>query len=119
MIKSGSIKVNWGKGVQEEITHNTPKDIMHDIAERTLMMTFPTIPELTGKMKQTSLAHGVQGSNMNYTIGSYTNYASYVYVMPKKTNWTTPGTNAYWFNEVWVKHGKSIVREAVERNKLK
>ena len=119
MIKSESIKVNWIKGVQEEITHNTPDKIMYDIAENTLAITYPTIPELTGKMKQTSLAHGVKGSNLNYTIGSYTNYASYVYVMSKKTNWTTPGTNAYWFNEVWVKHSKSIVSEAVERNKLK
>lgn len=119
MIQKASINVKWNKGVQEEITHNTPSKIMYDVAENTLAMTFPTIPELTGKMKQSSLAHGVKGSGLNYTIGSYTNYASYVYVMPKKTNWTTPGTNAYWFNEAWLKYGKSIVSEAAERNKLK
>lgn len=119
MIKTGSIRVKWNKGVKEEITHNTPSKIMQDVAEITLNTTFPTIPELTGKMRQTSMAHGVKGSGLDYTIGSYTNYASIVYVKPKSTNWTTPGTNAYWFNEVWVKKGKAITSEAVERNKLK
>ena len=92
---------------------------MYDISRETLYLVYPTIPERTGKMKQSSLARGVQGGNKNYKIGSYTDYASYVYVMPEKTHWTTPGTNARWFSEYWQNHGKSIANSVIERNKLK
>ena len=119
MIDSVKIELIWEKGAYDKITQEVPDKIMYDIAENTLAMVYPTIPERTGKMKRSTLAAGVQGSNLHYKIGSYTDYAAYVYVMPEKTNWTTPGTNAYWFRETWIKHGKSIMQESIERNKLK
>ena len=113
------VTVKWNPGVYDKLTKGTPDRIMYDIAAKTLLMVFPTIPERTGKMKQSSLARGVQGSNLNYHIGSYTDYASYVYEMPDRTHWTTPGTNAEWFIRTWQKSGKSIVADAIGRNKLK
>lgn len=119
MIDSVNIELKWIKGAKEKLTNETPDRIMHDIARISLDMTMPTIPERTGKMKRTTLARGVQGGNMNYKIGSYTDYASHVYVMPDKTHWTTPGTQSYWFREVIQKNIKNIMQQAVERNQLK
>lgn len=119
MIQTADVKVVWKKGAYDKITKEIPDNIMYGIARETLDLTEPTIPTRTGKMKQTSLAKGVQGGNGNYRIGSYTDYAAYVYVMPQSTSWTTPGTNAQWFNKVWQTSGKSIVDTVVERNKLK
>lgn len=119
MIDSVNVQVIWEKGAYDKITKEIPDKIVHDIARITLDMTTPTIPERTGKMKRSTLARGVQGGNSNYKIGSYTDYAAYVYVMPEKTHWTTPGTNAYWFREVVQKNIHNIMEQAVERNKLK
>lgn len=119
MIENVDVQVIWEKGAYEKLTKEVPDKIVFDIARETLDLTMPTIPERTGKMKGTTLSRGVQGGNKNYKIGSYTDYAAYVYVMPEKTQWTTPGTNAYWFNQMWQKNGKSIMNSVVERNKLK
>lgn len=119
MIDSVNIQVLWEKGAYDKITKEVPDKVVYEIAETTLNLSFPIMPERTGKMKRTSLARGVQGGNGNYKIGSYTNYASYVYVMPENTHWTTPGTEAYWFRNTWQKYGKSIMQEAVERNEPK
>ena len=119
MIESVNVQVLWEKGAYNKITQEVPDKIVYETARETLDLVYPTIPENTGKMKRSSLARGVQGSNKNYRIGSYTDYASYVYVMPPKTHWTTPGTNAYWFSDYWKKHGKTIFNSVVERNKLK
>jgi hypothetical protein len=119
MIEEVNVQVIWKKGAYDKITKEVPDRIVYEVARETLDLVMPTIPENTGKMKRTTLARGVQGSNKNYKIGSYTDYAAYVYVMPEKTQWTTPGTNAYWFNQMWQKNGKSIMNSVVERNKLK
>lgn len=112
--------IKWEPGALEKLTKTTPDKIMYQIARTTLDLVMPTIPERTGKMKKTSLSRGVTGSNGHYRIGSYTKYAKYVYVMDnKRTNWTTPGTNSYWFREYWLKHGKGIAAMVVEENKLK
>ena len=119
MIDKVNIELIWEKGAKENLTHDTPDKIMRDVARISLDMTYPEIPELTGRMKKSSLARGVQGGNMNYKIGSYTDYAAYVYVMPRKTRWTTPGTQSYWFRNVIQKNINNIMQQAVERNKLK
>ena len=71
----------------------------------------------TGRMRETSKAKGVQGSDREYWIGSYTDYAAYVYNMGPNTKWTTPGTNGYWFKECWQKNGNSILSTVLERVK--
>jgi hypothetical protein len=39
--------------------------------------------------------------------------------MPESTNWTTPGTDSQWYKKYWEKHKTMIVKNALERNKLK
>lgn len=115
MIEEVTFNVKWLPGMEDKILKEIPDKIIYDIARTTLDLTIPIIPERTGKMKGTSLAKGVQGGNGVYRIGSYTDYASYVYEMPESTNWTTPGTKAHWFSETWQRFGKSILDEAIER----
>lgn len=64
--------------------------------------------------------YGVQKESTGYSIGSETNYAKYVYTMnDSATHWSTPNTGSQWYKKVWQKQGKSIISQAVERNKLK
>lgn len=92
--------------------------IIFAIAKDTLKASETTIPMRTGNMRRKSIQAGVKGSNKDYYIGSYTNYASAVWNFPDDTKWTTPGTNNKWFERVWRSKGELIQKNAVERNKL-
>ena len=119
MVKlATSIDFNWTPGAQKKIL-NAGNVITYAIARQTLDITFPHIPKLTGKMRKTSMAAGVRGKNGDYYIGSYTNYAKYVWVKPKSTNWSEPNTFGKWYEEIWKKQGKSIVDSCVGRYSLK
>ena len=119
MVKlATSIDFNWTPGAQKKIL-NAGNVITYAIARQTLDITFPHIPKLTGKMRKTSMAAGVRGQNGNYYIGSYTNYAKYVWAKPKSTNWSEPNTFGKWYEEIWKKQGKSIVDSCVGRYSLK
>ena len=116
------VKVNWYPGKKKEVLEASDK-IMYAIARQTLDRTFPHIPMSRRKgvvhMRQTSMAAGVRGSDGDYYIGSYTNYAKYVWVMPNNTNWTEPGTFGKWYQEIYTKQKKSIVGIAIKENELK
>ena len=89
-----TVILKWAPGVEDRLTKDIPDNIVHEVATATLSLVTPTIPERTGKMKRSTTAGGVRGGNGEYYIGSYTDYAKYVYVMDNnKTHWTTPGTN--------------------------
>lgn len=119
MVKlATSIDFNWTPGAQKKVL-NAGNVITYATARQTLDITFPHIPKLTGKMRKTSMAAGVRGQNGNYYIGSYTNYAKYVWVKPKSTNWSEPNTFGKWYEEIWKKQGKSIVDSCVGRYSLK
>ena len=119
MVKlATSIDFNWTPGAQKKIL-NAGNVITYAIARPTLDITFPHIPKLTGKMRKTSMAAGVRGQNGDYYIGSYTNYAKYVLIKPKSTNWSEPNTFGKWYEEIWKKQGKSIVDSCVGRYSLK
>ena len=119
MVKlATSIDFNWTPGAQKKIL-NAGNVITYATARQTLDITFPHIPKLTGKMRKTSMAAGVRGQNGDYYIGSYTNYAKYVWIKPKSTNWSEPNTFGKWYEEIWKKQGKSIVDSCVGRYSLK
>ena len=119
MVKlATSIDFNWTPGAQKKIL-NSGNVITYAVARQTLDIAFPHIPKLTGKMRKTSMAAGVRGQNGDYYIGSYTNYAKYVWVKPKSTNWSEPNTFGKWYEEIWKKQGKSIVDSCVGRYSLK
>jgi hypothetical protein len=113
-----SAKVEWIPGARDLIL-GFPDKTMYQVARMTLDYTEPHIPFNTGTMEKTSMREGVKGSSGNYYIGSFTDYASYVWQMGKNTNWTNPSSYPKWFQTVWKEKGSNIVKQAVERNKLK
>ena len=119
MISIEKSQVKWKPKAQDIITKDTPDKIVYAIARTTLDMSFATIPKDRGQLRASSKAYGVQGSNGDYSIGSKTDYAKYVYNMPDKTNWTTTGTHGQWYPRYWKQYGNVIFKQAVERNKLK
>ena len=94
-----------------------PGEFLYTVARQTLDISYPTIPKDTGRMRTTSMAHGVRSSAENeYYIGSYTDYASSVWKMPSSTKWTTLGTNNKWYARTLKKHGKSIIETAINQS---
>lgn len=116
------VEAKWYGGKKKELL-DLPNKVMYSVARQTLDLTYPHIPLATyvnaGKLRQSSISAGVRGDNGNYYIGSYTDYAKYVWKMGAGTNWSTPGTYGKWYEEVWKKQGKQITTQAIERNKLK
>lgn len=114
--------VKWYSGKKQQIEQVSNK-VMYEIARETLDVSFTHIPLSTnknaGKLRQSSTGGGVKGDGCNYYIGSYTNYAKYVWSMGNDTNWSTSDTFGKWYGETWKKQGRQILTSAVERNKLK
>lgn len=117
MIKS-EIVAKWYPHKKEKVLNVSDK-IMYTIARQTLDRTLPHIPFKSGNMRRTSMSAGVRGSNGDYFVGSYTNYAKYVWVMPKKTKWSEPNTFGKWYKEVYMKQYKNIESIAIKENELK
>ena len=98
-----------------------PDDIVYSIAVQTLDMSIPVIPQSEavnhkGTLRRKSKAGGVRGSDGDYFIGSYTNYASYVWAMnDETTNWTTPGTHSQWYTRVLKENGQVIIDNAINQ----
>lgn len=116
------VSFKWYPGAKQKFL-NTPKKMLYDIAKVTLDMTVQNIPlsnrKNSGHLRNSSTGGGVKEDNQGYYIGSYTNYAKYVWKMGKNTNWSTPNTFGQWYKEVYMKKYNAIVKEAIERNKLK
>lgn len=112
------VEVKWLPGAKDKINKEIPDKIIYGVARLTLDGVMPTIPENTGKMRRSTLSAGVKGGNGVYEIGSHTNYAKFVYTKENsRTNWTTPGTNSYWFKEYFLKNGKTILSTVLKENK--
>ena len=112
-----TVSVKLNPKLEPTLTQVSDK-MIYAIAKETLTQSESVIPLRTGKMRKSSITAGVKGSNKDYYIGSYTNYASRVWNFPDNTNWTTPGTNNRWYERVWKEKGTLIQKNAVERNKL-
>lgn len=115
--------VKWYPGKKKQLLE-APNEVMYEVANRVLELSYTKIPLATdyinaGKLRQSSKSAGVRGENGKYYIGSYTNYAKYVWKMGTGTHWSTPGTTGKWYAKVWKTQGKQIVDSAIERNKLK
>lgn len=98
-----------------------PDDILYTIAKETLDYSQPIIPmskmkNHAGTLRRATSSGGVKGGNGDYYIGSYTNYAKYVWKMPSSTNWTTPGTNNKWFARTLKEKGSVITNSAINKS---
>lgn len=103
-----------------------PDKMMYAIAKMTLDVSYPHIPMSrnvnSGRLRLSSLAYGVKGTNGDYSIGSgnsQVNYARYVWNMGKGTKWSTPNTYGKWYEQVWKKQGNTIAKQCIEGNQLK
>lgn len=106
----------------EKILLDLPDDIMYAVARITLDMSMKKVPmsrgkSTSGQLRRSTMAYGVRGSNGDYSIGSSTSYAKYVYNMPDSNHFTTPGTSGKWFHKTFKAHQVSIVKTAISRTK--
>ena len=116
------VNFKWQAGAKNKIKQ-APKKMLYDIAKITLDMSFQNIPlsnrKNSGRLRISSANGGVREDSQGYYIGSYTNYAKYVWEMGGNTKWSTPNTFGKWYDEVYRKQYNNINKQAVERNKLK
>ena len=106
----------------EKILLELPDDTAYAIARITLDFSMKKVPMSRGKatsgqLRRSTMAYGVRGSNKNYSIGSATSYAKYVYNMPDGTHWTTPGTSQKWFHRMFKRHQATIIKTAISQTK--
>lgn len=92
-----------------------PDDILYSVARQTLDLSYPIIPKDTTTMARSSMSNGVRGGNGDFYIGSFTDYASYVWKM-ENVHWTTPGTTNKWFARTLNKNGKTIIDNAINQS---
>lgn len=99
---------------------NMPDKAVYAVARQTLdrVGSSKITPYKTGKMEMSMFSSGVKGSNKNYSIGNYTNYAGYVYAFPQSVNWTNPLSKAQWFETFWKSQGKSVLENVVARYRI-
>lgn len=92
-----------------------PDEVLYRIARQTLDMTSPIIPKDTGRLRTSSNSGGVRGGNGDYYIGSYTDYATYVWNMNDSVNWSEPGTHSQWYTRTLKEKGEVIINNAVNQ----
>ena len=113
-----SAELKWNPRVKKGLKQ-VPDTVLWHVAKQTLDMSVPMIPmsntkNHAGTLRRASISGGVRGGSGDYYIGSYTEYASYVWKMTG-VQWTTPGTNNKWFERTLKKHSKTIVDNAVHK----
>lgn len=108
-------QIEWDKKTMKALDL-MPDEIVYSIAKQTLDMSIPIIPKDTGILRIASEAGGVRGSDGDYFIGSYKDYASHVWDMDDlTTNWTTPGTHSQWYARTLQENGKVIMENAINQ----
>lgn len=93
-----------------------PDIVLYTIAREVLDLSQTIIPKDKGRLRSSSMGAGVRGTPGDYYIGSYTDYASYVWNMnDNATNWSEPGTHSQWYIRTIKEKGTVIVNDAVNR----
>ena len=117
MIKS--VEFIPDKQTENKLIHLGDK-VAYAVARQTLDYTIPHIPmsrgkSTSGQLRRSTSVYGVRGSNGNYSIGSITSYAKYVYNMGAGTHWTTPGTFGKWFEKVFKDKQTQMIKTALNK----
>ena len=102
-----------------------PSKFLYSMASQTLDFAFQLdkIPlsdqKSRGRLRDSSKAYGVkQHTDMDFSIGSQTDYAAYVWVMDNETtNWTTPGSGNEWYARTLKEKKDLMVANAIEEAK--
>lgn len=108
-------RLEWNKPVLRGLELVGDKG-MYMIARETLDRNNSSeiTPWNTGKMARSAMSGGVKGSNGNYYIGNYTDYASSVWKMTN-VNWTNPKSENQWFMRTLQRNQVSIVDNALKK----
>lgn len=112
-------KVEWNNTTMSGLKR-IPDDILFSVAKQTLDMSTQYTPmsnmkNHAGTLRRATTSGGVRGGNGDFYIGSYTNYAKYVWNM-ENVNWTTPGTNNKWFARTLKQHQATILDNAINQS---
>lgn len=104
----------------ELILNQVGDKVAYAVARQTLDLTLPHIPmskgkRTSGQLRRSTMTYGVKGSNGNYSIGSVTSYAKYVYRMGAGTHWTTPNTFGKWFHRVYEQKWQMMLKNALNK----
>ena len=106
-----------------KILDDFPSNVLYSVARQTLDLSYQTIPLSDrvnrGRLRSSSMAYGVkQHTSNDYSIGSDTEYAKYVWLMNNETtNWTTTGTGSEWYKRCFKEKGESILHNAINETK--
>jgi hypothetical protein len=117
-----SVEFKWNPKTKSGL-QRIPDEILYTCAKQTLDLSLSQslIPKSNtvghaGTLRTATMSYGVHQSPGDMTIGSPTGYASYVWVMPESTNWTTPGTNNKWFARTLKRYSSTILNNAVNQS---
>jgi hypothetical protein len=103
-----------------KVLEKFPSKFLYSMASQTLDLGYVTIPlsdqKNRGRLRSSSRAYGVQQhTDTDYSIGSQTDYAAYVWIMDNETtNWTTPGTGSEWYARTLKEKQDLMVANAIE-----
>lgn len=116
-----NIEVTIIKDIPKEQIHKFENNTVYEMARETLDRTAGFFPRLSGDLERGSYAMGVEGSNLEYclgTIGKAEDYAKYVWKKPQSlTNWTNPATLAQWYITVFGNHAEQITNTAISKTR--
>lgn len=99
---------------------NISDDILFAIASQTLDISISKEIIPIGKthhLLESSKEFGVHRNHNDMTIGSSTDYATYVWNLPQKTtNWTNEGkAHSQWYAYTLKAYGQVIINNAIEQ----
>ena len=117
MNNSMSVNVSWIKELPIKEIEGFENDVVYRTARMTLDFTIPHIPYLTGRLRNSSLAFGVQGQDKVYSLGAEVDYAKYVWNYDQETtNWTNPRSYSKWFYTEFKNQKETILSNAVSNS---
>ena len=120
-------EIKWNEKVKKGLD-NIPDDILFSVAKQTLDFSIPMIPmsdkvnhagtlRLSSQRGDGSSEGGVGKCSGGYYIGSFTDYASYVWNMDAETtHWTTDGTTSLWFAAALKRYKTTIINNAINQS---
>lgn len=108
------VNVSWIKELPIKEINGFENEVVFRTARMTLDFTIPHIPYLTGRLKNSSLAFGVQGENKVYRLGASVPYAKTVWNYDQETtHWTNPRSYSQWFYTEFRNQRETIISNAV------
>jgi hypothetical protein len=103
-----------------KVLEKFPSKFLYSMASQTLDLGYTTIPlsdqKNRGRLRSSSRAYGVkQHTENDFSIGSQTDYAAYVWIMNNETtNWTTQGTGSEWYKRTLKEKKDLMVANAIK-----